>query len=53
MSGLDDPETKLVSEGKISHFVTVCIMTFAVIFQRVLQKKEVVSECRQKKELLT
>lgn len=27
MSGLDDPETKLVSEGKISHFVTVCIMT--------------------------
>ena len=27
LSGLDDPETKLVSEGKISHFVTVCIMT--------------------------
>ena len=27
MSGLDDPETKLVSEGKISRFVTVCIMT--------------------------
>lgn len=27
MSGLDDPETELVSEGKISHFVTVCIMT--------------------------
>lgn len=27
MSGLVDPETKLVSEGKISHFVTVCIIT--------------------------
>lgn len=27
LSGLDDPETKLVSEGKISHFVTFCIMT--------------------------
>ena len=27
LSGLDDPETKLVSEGKISHFVTVCIIT--------------------------
>jgi len=28
MSGLDDPEIMLVSEGKISHFVTLCITIF-------------------------
>ena len=52
MSGLDDPETKLVSEGKISHFVTLCIMTL-LQFSKEFYQKEVVSECRQKKELLT
>ena len=28
MSGLDDPEIVLVSKGKISHFVTLCITNF-------------------------
>lgn len=28
MSGLDDPEIMLVSEGKIGHFVTLCITNF-------------------------
>lgn len=28
MSGLVDPEIMLVSEGKISHFVTLCITIF-------------------------
>lgn len=28
MSGLVDPEIVLVSKGKISHFVTLCIMNF-------------------------
>lgn len=28
LSGLDDPEIVLVSKGKISHFVTLCITSF-------------------------
>lgn len=38
MSGLDDPENNLVSERKISHFVTLCI-TICADFSRWFYEK--------------
>lgn len=39
MSGLADPEIVLVSKGKISHFVTLCITNFKEFSRWFYQKR--------------